>query len=239
MADSKTGEQMIGHVVPASRLLAASVLLFGFMPAVTSAGDLSGYRNFKLGADLSSVAKQAGTGRSATVIHRRPALIEEMQWRPPSIDSTAQAESAKDVVFCFINGKLFRITVNYDHYDTEGLTSEDMIEAISATYGTATKPSSSENAAQQPYGEQIEVLAHWQDSLHRFDLIRSSHGPSFRLVGVLRELETPAEAAINDAVRLDNEEAPQREAARQASEEQARGAKLSKARLANKPKFRP
>ena len=81
--------------------------------------------------------KQAGTGKSATVIHRRPALIEEIQWQSQSIDLTGPGESTKDVVFCFRDGRLFRIAVKYDHYDTEGLTSEDMIGAISATYGTA------------------------------------------------------------------------------------------------------
>ena len=64
-------------------------------------------------------------------------------------------------------------------------------------------------------------------------------GPNFQLVAVLKDLEGPAEAAIIKAVRLDKEEAPQREAARLAGEQQAAGAKLDKARLANKPRFRP
>ena len=42
-----------------------------------------------------------------------------------------------------------------------------------------------------------------------------------------------------EAKRLDEQEAPQREAVRVASEEEAARAKLDKARLVNKPKFRP
>jgi len=91
---------------------------------------------------------------------------------------------------------------------------------------------------QGPYGDQEEVLARWEDSQYRFDLIRSSYGPSFRLVGLLKKLEAPVETALRDAKRLDDQEAPQREAARVASEEEAARAKLEKARVVNKPKFR-
>ena len=46
----------------------------------------------------------------------------------------------KEVVFSFYDGELFRIVVNYDRYQTEGLTAEDFVEAISATYGPAESP---------------------------------------------------------------------------------------------------
>jgi hypothetical protein len=126
---------MIGHFLLQSRLALIGFLLVGAMAA---AADLSSYRTFKLGADLPSIAKETGTMASATVTHSRPALIQEIRWRPQSLEATRQPESAKDVVFSFIDGRLFRITVKYDSYDTEGLTAEDMIEAISATYGVST-----------------------------------------------------------------------------------------------------
>ena len=69
--------------------------------------------------------------------------------------------------------------------------------------------------------------------------MRSSYGPSFSLIGVLKRLEAPVQAAILEATRLDVQEAPQRETARIATEEEAARTKLEKARLANKPKFRP
>jgi hypothetical protein len=62
------------------------------MPTAAWAGDLSTYRNFQLGTDLATVAKQAGEDPSqANVIHRRPALIQELEWRPQS-GSTSQAD---------------------------------------------------------------------------------------------------------------------------------------------------
>ena len=132
------------------------------------------------------------------------------------------------MVFSFYDGELFRIAVDYDRYETEGLTADDFVDAISATYGTAAKPAAPAKAVPGSYGDQEEVLAQWQDSQYRFDLIRSSYGPSFRLVGVLKRLEAPAQAATLEAKRLDDQEAPQRDAARIASEEEAAKAKLGK-----------
>ena len=103
----------------------------------------------------------------------------------------------------------------------------------------AVRPAAPAKAVQDPYGDQEEILARWQDPQYRFDLIRSSYGPTFRLVGTLTRLEAPAQAAATEAARLDDKEAPQREAERIAKDEETERAKLDKARLVNKPKFRP
>jgi hypothetical protein len=145
----------------------------------------------------------------------------------------------QEVIFSFYDGKLFRIKVDYDRYQTEGLTVDDFVDAISATYGPAAKPMAPAYVAPGNYGDQEEIVAQWQDSQDRFDLIRLSYGPTFRLVGVVKRLEAPVQAATLEAKRLDDREAPQRDAARRASEEDAAKTKLEKARLVNKPNFRP
>ena len=119
------------------------------------------------------------------------------------------------------------------------MTTADFIEAISGPYGTSAKPPAAVKDVPAAYVDQEEVLARWQDPEYRFDLIRSQFGPSFRLVGVLKRLEAPVEAAIEAAKRLDNQEAPQRDAERAVREKEAERAKLDKARLLNKPRFRP
>ncbi len=218
----------------------ALFVVFGGMSALVSAEDLSRYREFQLGTDLATVAKQAGASPAdAKIIHSRPALIQELEWRPQPLGTSSITEPAQQVVFRFYNGELFRIVVNYDRNETEGLTADDIVGAISATYGAAEEPPASAKIAQGRYGDQEEVLVRWQDAKYRFDLIRSSYGPTFRLVGVLKMLEAPAQAAILEATRLDDLEAPQREAARITSEELAARTKLEKARLVNKPNFRP
>lgn len=222
------------------RLALTSLLVFGVMSAAPLGEDLSRYRDFQFGTDLPTVAKQTATSTSqAKTVRRRPALIQELEWRPQPLGFSSQTESAQGMVFSFYDGELYRIAVSYDRYQTEGLTNDDMVEAISATYGMAANPLALAKTAQRTYGDQDEVLARWEDLEHRFELIRSSYGPGFRLVGVLKRLEAPAQAAILEATRLDDQEAPQREAARIASEDEAARAALERTRLANKPKFRP
>jgi hypothetical protein len=202
------------------------------------AADLSKYRNFQFGADLPTVAKLIGASPSqAKLIHSRPALVQELEWRPQSLGPSLRAESAEGVIFSFYNGTLFRIAVKYDRYATEGLTTEDFVDAISAAYGPPAKLSPSVEPVKESYGE--EAVARWEDSQYRFDLLRVSHGPSYRLIGTLKSLEAPIQAANVEAKRLDDLEAPQRDAARAAAEQDAKAASLEKARLVNKPKFRP
>jgi len=64
-------------------------------------------------------------------------------------------------------------------------------------------------------------------------------GQPHTLVGILKRLEGAVQAANVEAKRLDDLEPPQRDAARAAAELDAKAASLEKARLANKPKFRP
>ena len=80
-------------------LLAAGI---GVMSAATLAADLSHYRGFRFGADLPTVAKHADANPSeAKVTHRRPALIQELEWRPQRLGSSSQTEPVKGVVFSF------------------------------------------------------------------------------------------------------------------------------------------
>jgi hypothetical protein len=210
------------------------------IPAAAWAGDLSMYRTFQLGTDLPTIAKQAGVNAAqATVIHRRPALIQELAWRPQFTGPSGAAETAKDVVFSFYDGRLFRITVGYDRYQIDGLTVDDLVEAISTSYGSATRPAVVPGATPAGFGDHDEMLAQWQDPQYGFSLIRSSYGRDFKLVGTLKELNAQAEAATIEAVKLDLEDAPQREAARVAKEDETERVRLEKARLANKAKFRP
>ena len=142
-------------------------------------------------------------------------------------------------MFSFYNGTLFRIAVKYDRYATEGLTIEDFVEAISAVYGRPAKVPPAAKAVKESYGDQEETVARWEDSQHRFDLFRDPYGPSYRLIGTLKSLEATVQTANTEAKRLDDLEAPQRDAARATAEQDAKAAILEKARLANKPKFRP
>jgi hypothetical protein len=236
-------------VVPASlnnikekfkmKQIAAILFTFGALSAAT-AEDLSKYRDFQFGGDLATIAKQAGTNPSeARVLHSRPALIQELTWRPQPLGSSSRTEPAQEVVFSFCDGALYRIAVKYDRRQTEGMTPGDLIEAISSAYGGSAKPLPSAETVQAGYGQQDKVLAQWQDEQYRFRLVQSTYGSDYKLVGVFKRLEEAAQSADLEAARLDDQEAPQREAARLAKENETERVRLEQARLVNKPKFRP
>jgi hypothetical protein len=219
-----------------------TLVLFLFTTASLTAlaEDLSRYRDFQLGTDLPTVAKQIGASPSqAKLIYSRPALIQDLEWRPQSLGSSPKAESAQEVVFSFYNGTLFRISVKYDRYETEGLTTEDFVEAISAMYGPPAKLPAPVKPTKESYGDQEETVARWEDPQYRFDLLRASYGPTYTLVGMLKSMEAPVQATNVEAKRLDDLEAPQRDAARAAAEQSAKAATLEKARPVNKATFRP
>ena len=104
--------------------------------------DLSKYRDFSFGMSLVELSKQIDTQPLHTkLIHKHPAVIQELAWWPrDSSDSSLQADSVRQVFFSFCNGELYRILVTYDRHATQGLTAEDMIQAVSTKYGTATRP---------------------------------------------------------------------------------------------------
>jgi len=204
------------------------------------AEDLSKYRDFQFGADLPTIAKLMGVIPSqAKLIHSRPALVQELEWRTQSLGPSRKAESAEGVIFSFYDGTLFRIAIKYDRYATEGLTTEDFVEAISAMYGPAAKLPAQVKPVKDSYGDQEETVARWQDPQYRFDLLGVSCGPTPHPGWNLKRLERAVQAANVEAKRLDDLEPPQRDAARAAAELDAKAASLEKARLANKPKFRP
>ena len=204
------------------------------------AEDLSKYRDFQLGSDLPAVTSRiGGTPSQPKLIHSRPALIQEVDWSPRSLGPLPKPESVEGVTFSFYNGTLFRIAVKYDRYATEGLTTEDFVVAISATYGRPAKLPAQVKPVKESYGGEEETVARWEDPEYRFDLLRSSYGPTYSLIGTLKSLEAPARAANMEAKRLDDLEAPQRDAARIAAEQKTKADALEKARLVNKLNFRP
>jgi len=222
------------------RILAIPLSCALFSISLLSSEDLSSYRNFQLESSLSVVAKQAGMQASeARVIHQRPAMIQELEWQPGSSPvASSRMDTVQLIIFSFYNGELFRMTVNYDRSRTDGLTAEDMIEAISAKYGTATRPAA-EILFTTVFNESAKVLARWEDAQYSFNLVRTPYQGGFGLVLLSKRLDAQAQASIVEAVRLEAQAAPEREAALVKKQADEKRAEQEKARLANKPNFRP
>lgn len=226
------------------RLLA--VVAFGVMLSARAldAQDLSRYRDFALGSSVSSVATMSGA-RTADikVVHQRPAIIQELVWRPPYVlrSSRVAADPVREIVFSFYNDRMFQIVVTYERDRTEGLTDADLIDAVSAVYGVPVIPSARRaDLAPRPSDlYEDTAVAQWEDTDHRLTLSRGAYPMVFRLVVLSRNLGDLAHAAALEASRLNDREAPQREADRLKTEIADARAAEEKARLVNKAAFRP
>jgi len=226
-----------------TRSFVISIILAMLSMPLIHAQDLSSYRGFQLGMSLPAAAKQAEINPSeAKVIYQRPAVIQELEWRPESsYNSSAKTDPVREILFSFYNDKLYRIVVNYDQDRTEGLTDEDLIEGISAQYGTPTTPVAKiiSSSASQSYGDSEKVIARWEDSQYSFNLFRFSYGSAPGMLVFSKPLDALAEVAIVEAIRLNRQEAPQREIDRQKQQDDEKRAAGQKARTANKANFRP
>jgi hypothetical protein len=226
-----------------TRNLAISVCWLVLWTPLIFAQDLSRYREFQLGMNLLAVAKQIDARPSEVkVIHQRPAVIQELEWRPRlAPTSSREAGSVDEVLFTFYNGELFRMVVSYDQQKTQGLTDQDMIEAISATYGMATIPAAKIIlfSSSYIYNDSEKVIARWEDPQSSLNLFRSSSQSGFGMLILSKQMDALAQEAIRQAIQLDEQEAPQRDIARRKKEGEEIRAAQEKARPANKADFRP
>ena len=155
-------------------------------------------------------------------------------------------ESVKKIEFRFYNGQLFRLVVTYDRDKTEGMTTEDMIAAISATYGLPLLPAmqlppsvAAATGGSGPLDNHEKVLADWGDSEHSIVLFQSPYGAGFGLAVRSRPVDALAHGALVEGARLDVEEAHQREIERQRKAVEDKRLRSEAARRANKPTFQP
>ena len=225
-----------------SRSLATAVLCAVLFSSLSAAQDLAKYRDFQFGMSPESVAKQTHMSVSdAKTVHQRPAMIQTLQWDQLGyFDRSAKADSLRSIRFDFYNGELSKMVMIYDPAGTEGLTTEDMIDAISELYGPATKPERTIAVSTSAvYEDNQKVLACWEDAQYSYNLFRSSYGNAFGLVAFSKKLDLMASESRREADRLDKLEAPAKELVRLMRQEEDKRAAQEKARLITKPKFRP
>ena len=233
------------------RPLAMSIAWLVLSAPLVDAQDLSRYRDLRFDMTLTAVAQQVGVKPSeARTIHQRPALIQELAWQPQFMTgASAQTDPVRTITCSFYNGRLFRIVVTYDRDKIEGLTEQDIVDAMSASYGLATlsatqinlSPAPAQNylASDSPASTRNErVAALWEDSQYSMSLVHSAYPPSFGLVLFSKQMNALALVATVEATRLDTQEAPQREVDRLKVQAEATRVKTEKARLVNKAAFR-
>ena len=188
----------------AARALAVVMLTLLAAAATLSAQDRSRYRDFQLGASLAAVTGQIGANPpDAKTVHQRPALLQDLKWRPSFSTSSVAAtrtDPVEEILFSFVDNQLYRLVVDYERHRVDGMTRSDMIEAISATYGTAVLVPGEGLEARSANGQDDgTIIARWTDADNAVDLLRPAYGDGFRLMVTSRRLDTVARKAVTEA----------------------------------------
>jgi hypothetical protein len=208
---------------------------------ISSAAELSRYREFDLGSSVAAVTAVTRTAdRDLKTIHTRPALLQDIAWQPRYTTGAPVADrnSINEIVFSFVDDRLFRMSVAYDRGRTIGLTDADMIAALTELYGAPTSPSARPRASADAV-DGVAVLAEWQHADVHVAVRRSRYTESFSLVITSLPLEAIAGKARATALTMDAREAPAREAAlaKKRADEQRQAEEQR--REANKKVFKP
>ena len=216
--------------VSLSLILLSAPLLFG--------QDLSKYRTFSLGTTLPELSKQIGPySQMTTLVHQRPATLQEMTvWPLNSSRISAGGDQVSQILFSFYNGELYRMVVTYNLDATKGLDDDDMVEAVSARYGAATRFYPELTLPSRiTYSSADTSIARWQDAQNSVVLFRSSNQSSYLLAVFSNRMDAQAKASGIESEKLDKQEARQTEIDRPKKEADD----LEVARQTNQKTFRP
>jgi hypothetical protein len=226
----------ITHVV----VLSTAWVALATPPSLSGSRELSRYRAFEFGMNVVTVAQRAGISPEPRVVHQRPELIQELMWLPSRLGNLAhEADSAQKILFTFYNNQLSRIVVFYDRSRTEGLTADDVIAAISATYGVAVISTGGTAPATPRPNFDDKLLAHWEDPQHAITLFRSKYLSTYGLVLLSKRLDRLAALAAAEALLMDEQAAPARETARQQQQTDEERVREATVRRVNKATFKP
>ncbi len=152
---------------------------------------------------------------------------------------TELADPVRDVSFDFFNDQLYQVIVTYDRDRMDGLTNDDVIGSLSAAYGVPSLTRIVRGALPADVPADAMVVARWEDAESLVILTRGIYSAPFQLLVISKTLNARARAAIKQALRLDMQEAPQRERDQRKKEVADALEASQKARVVNKAAFRP
>jgi hypothetical protein len=208
---------------------------------LASAQDLSRYRVYSLDSSLDSVLTASGARPTDTkLLHERPARIQELEWRAPYVYASSGTElidPVKTIRFSFYDDALYQLLVSYDPDRTDGLSNSDIVDSLTAVYGTPV-PSPARNRPLDAPPNTV-VLGQWNSAASSVTLFRGVNSAEFQLLLTAKTLSGQARSAIRDAGRLDLADAPRRELEQRTKAAADATAARDKTRASNKAAFRP
>jgi hypothetical protein len=224
------------------RPLSFAVLCLSVAVATLAADSGVQYRGIALGSTSGVVSAHTGVGPEALrTRHARPALLQDLEWRPSrwvTGSNVQSTDAVEQISFSFYDDQLYRVVAEYDRSRTMGMTDADMVEAISLAYGERLPRGATAGRAVRIDDQFGVAVARWGGDGGGVVLYRPNEG-SYRLVVTHPGLDARAEKASLEAQRLDELEAPQREREREQADSEARRQAADAARLANRSTFQP
>jgi hypothetical protein len=221
-----------------NRLFAVAVVLV-LSSEFVSAQAVSQYRAYALDSTTDAVLLESGSrATDIRVLHERPAMIQELEWRAPYAPSGSDlADPVRSIVFSFCDDALYQLLVSYDTARTDGLNNSDIVGALTATYG-APVLGSAKNRPLEAAADTV-MLAQWDRAGSSLTLLRGVYSSEFQLLLTSKASSTRARGAIREAARLDIAGAPRRERDQRKKDAADAAAARDKVRAANKAAFRP
>ena len=210
--------------------------------STVSSAELSRYREFELGASVATVTAVTQNATRVKTVHSRPALLQQLEWRPRYMAGAPQADrdSIGEVVFSFVDDQLFQMSIAYAQDRTSGLTDADMVGSLTAVYGAPSSPSPRPRTTAGLVAlDAPVVIAEWRHAETTVVLQRREYSESFFLVITSLPLDTIARKAQATAVAMDQREAPAREAALLKKRADDEKVAAERTRSTNKKVFQP
>ena len=210
--------------------------------STVSSAELSRYREFELGASVATVTAVTQNAARVRIVHSRPALLQQLEWRPRYMAGAPQTDrdSIGEVVFSFVDDQLFQMSIAYAQDRTSGLTDQDMVGSLTAVYGAPSSPSPRTRTTSSALALDLPVvIAEWRHADTTVALQRKQYSESFFLVITSLPLDIIARKAQATAVAMDQREAPAREAALLKKRADDEKVAAERTRSTNKKVFQP
>ena len=209
------------------------------LQVVSASPVYSRYRGVSIGDSVSVVvAALHMTTDDVAILHARPAMIQQLTWRPNQsfTGRTGAPEALAEMVLTFHLGRLARVVATYDRDRTDGLTNADLRDSFTTIYGASMlvpTPGGIRSSGDP------EIIGQWGDGETLVVLLREAFPRRITVTVSSVAADRLLQDALASGARLDATEAPTRDMVRRLSDEQTRRQRDEQSRLDNKSAFKP
>jgi hypothetical protein len=155
------------------------------------------YRTYRMGDDVTAIARQIGPPSPAAPAPRVLGPVLELRWRVQYVrGGTPSNDPVALLVFSFYDDQLFQIVIDYSPDRTEAMTEADMVAAVSRVYGAPAKRTDPPSpVGLHPQRPTDSVVAQWMNGELLVALLSIGDQTAFRMIVASIPLEGLASRA--------------------------------------------